>query len=184
MLKSNTAKRKNCTCISLHAKFSAFLLQEKVLNHFNSCHPKGHSVQMTDLTFTVCCLVLLLIEKSLFSTVFYSHAHFSKIHSCLFQRPLGPENLLLRGARLKNTREIFGESVSFGRKKIVGANNHPIIYWNNLQVQTAISVWCPYLGCVMRDNASGFRIDWTRQNQSHHDDCMFADSNITLVCRI
>lgn len=25
-------------------------------------------------------------------------------------RPLGPENLLLRGARLKNTKEIYGES--------------------------------------------------------------------------
>lgn len=28
-------------------------------------------------------------------------------------RPLGPENLLLRGARLKNTKEIFGESIMY-----------------------------------------------------------------------
>lgn len=27
-------------------------------------------------------------------------------------RPLGPENLLLRGARLKNTKEIFGRVLS------------------------------------------------------------------------
>lgn len=30
---------------------------------------------------------------------------------CLYVRPLGPENLLLRGARLKNTKEIYGESI-------------------------------------------------------------------------
>lgn len=27
-------------------------------------------------------------------------------------RPLGPESLLLRGARLKNTKEIFGSYIS------------------------------------------------------------------------
>lgn len=34
----------------------------------------------------------------------------------LYVRPLGPENLLLRGARLKNTKEIFGESMQLELK--------------------------------------------------------------------
>lgn len=32
---------------------------------------------------------------------------------CVPFRPLGPENLLLRGARLKNTKEIFGGFLVF-----------------------------------------------------------------------
>lgn len=38
---------------------------------------------------------------------------------CLYVRPLGPENLLLRGARLKNTKEIFGESIQLDYRKVL-----------------------------------------------------------------
>lgn len=49
----------------------------------------------------------------------YSHIHLF-LHLCLFSvvRPLGPENLLLRGARLKNTKEIFGESMLMQSKEM------------------------------------------------------------------
>uniref|UniRef100_A0A8C9RX74 Phospholipid-transporting ATPase n=1 Tax=Scleropages formosus TaxID=113540 RepID=A0A8C9RX74_SCLFO len=46
--------------------------------------------------------------------------------SCLTQvaciRPLGPENLLLRGARLKNTKEIFGVAVYTGMESKMALN--------------------------------------------------------------
>lgn len=60
-------------------------------------------------------------------STFYSHIHVFKLTS-LSHRPLGPENLLLRGARLKNTREIFGELVCF--EKNVGVNIPSIMNWH------------------------------------------------------
>lgn len=73
----------------------------------------------------------MLIESHSFYlsvSTFYSHIHVFKFAS-LFHRPLGPENLLLRGARLKNTREIFGELVRF-EKKMLGVNILSIINWH------------------------------------------------------
>uniref|UniRef100_A0A3P8RBV9 Phospholipid-transporting ATPase n=1 Tax=Astatotilapia calliptera TaxID=8154 RepID=A0A3P8RBV9_ASTCA len=40
----------------------------------------------------------------------------------VFVRPLGPENLLLRGARLKNTKEIFGVAVYTGMESKMALN--------------------------------------------------------------
>lgn len=56
----------------------------------------------------VCFLSILVLGVSKFYCVKCSTFLFFFLYtSC---RPLGPENLLLRGARLKNTKEIFGES--------------------------------------------------------------------------
>uniref|UniRef100_A0A8C9YTG9 Phospholipid-transporting ATPase n=1 Tax=Sander lucioperca TaxID=283035 RepID=A0A8C9YTG9_SANLU len=41
---------------------------------------------------------------------------------CFYVRPLGPENLLLRGARLKNTKEIFGVAVYTGMESKMALN--------------------------------------------------------------
>uniref|UniRef100_A0A4W4FV43 Phospholipid-transporting ATPase n=1 Tax=Electrophorus electricus TaxID=8005 RepID=A0A4W4FV43_ELEEL len=41
---------------------------------------------------------------------------------CSLIRPLGPENLLLRGARLKNTKEIFGVAVYTGMESKMALN--------------------------------------------------------------
>lgn len=72
---------------------------------------KVTELKFKDLTFRVCCRLFMLIESHSFYlslSKFYSHMHVPEF-TFLFHRPLGPENLLLRGARLKNTREIFGE---------------------------------------------------------------------------
>uniref|UniRef100_A0A671UMU5 Phospholipid-transporting ATPase n=1 Tax=Sparus aurata TaxID=8175 RepID=A0A671UMU5_SPAAU len=44
------------------------------------------------------------------------------VHVCLYVRPLGPENLLLRGARLKNTKEIFGVAIYTGMESKMALN--------------------------------------------------------------
>uniref|UniRef100_A0A8C6TYP7 Phospholipid-transporting ATPase n=1 Tax=Neogobius melanostomus TaxID=47308 RepID=A0A8C6TYP7_9GOBI len=51
--------------------------------------------------------------------------HLSNLYLCfpsLSFRPLGPENLLLRGARLKNTKEIFGVAVYTGMESKMALN--------------------------------------------------------------
>lgn len=131
----------------------------------------------------------MLIESHyfLFVCVYILQPYIFKFTS-LCHRPLGPENLLLRGARLKNTREIFGESVRFEKKNVGG--EYSFYYelaqaWIIRKSKTELLVWCPCLGFVMWDNASGLRIQLDKTcNQSHRDDCMFADSNNKSVCRI
>uniref|UniRef100_A0A665UU79 Phospholipid-transporting ATPase n=1 Tax=Echeneis naucrates TaxID=173247 RepID=A0A665UU79_ECHNA len=68
-------------------------------------------------------------EADLSYRVTYVSQSCSTIHLslCLFcvcscVRPLGPENLLLRGARLKNTKEIFGVAVYTGMESKMALN--------------------------------------------------------------
>uniref|UniRef100_A0A4W5QR25 Phospholipid-transporting ATPase n=1 Tax=Hucho hucho TaxID=62062 RepID=A0A4W5QR25_9TELE len=49
--------------------------------------------------------------------IFRPHSHFLSL-----SEPLGPENLLLRGARLKNTKEIFGVAVYTGMESKMALN--------------------------------------------------------------
>uniref|UniRef100_A0A665UV91 Phospholipid-transporting ATPase n=1 Tax=Echeneis naucrates TaxID=173247 RepID=A0A665UV91_ECHNA len=58
-------------------------------------------------------------EADLYSTIHLSLCLFC-VCSCV--RPLGPENLLLRGARLKNTKEIFGVAVYTGMESKMALN--------------------------------------------------------------
>lgn len=58
------------------------------------------------------CLCQNVIATSIFRCIYV-------VFVCLYVRPLGPENLLLRGARLKNTKEIYGESIQLESKERV-----------------------------------------------------------------
>lgn len=58
------------------------------------------------------------IAKSIFLCIYV-------VFVCLCVRPLGPENLLLRGARLKNTKEIFGKSIQLESKDKGPAKEKP-----------------------------------------------------------
>ncbi|MBN3277986.1 AT11B ATPase, partial [Polyodon spathula] len=60
-------------------------------------------------------------EADLYSVIYFLFIHLMKCYY-LFSRPLGSENLLLRGARLKNTKEIFGVAVYTGMEAKMALN--------------------------------------------------------------
>uniref|UniRef100_A0A7N6FID4 Phospholipid-transporting ATPase n=1 Tax=Anabas testudineus TaxID=64144 RepID=A0A7N6FID4_ANATE len=74
-----------------------------------------YSVAETSVCHTVYCLCKNHIATYVCACIYV-------IFVCFYVRPLGPENLLLRGARLKNTKEIYGVAVYTGMESKMALN--------------------------------------------------------------